>query len=290
MRVLGYRKPTHKVGIVKSTSISRILHVLLTLTVLCAFVRADNRGSAPQFTAKTLDGETFTNGSLSGGVVLLQFWTTWCPVCHEDQAAVDNIEAAFADQGLTVLAVDVGEPEATVRAYLQANPRSCRIVVSDGRSLAAQFGVHGYPHYVVIDRNGNIAASGSGGGGEGSLRYLLSRAGLRLHSDTPVAGNQNPASSSSPGIGRSTLINVPVGQSTLPLKPVPKTIFVLANGDRLEADHYALYPTSLHVVVGGQQRTIALSALDMKATVAVNRERGINLNIPKSRGEVFVTF
>jgi thiol-disulfide isomerase/thioredoxin len=275
---------------VKSTSISRIFHVLLTLTVLCAFVRADNRGPAPQFTAKTLDGETFTNGSLSGGVVLLQFWTTWCPVCHEDQAAVDNIEAAFADQGLTVLAVDVGEPEATVRAYLQANPRSCRIVVSDGRSLAAQFGVHGYPHYVVIDRNGNIAASGSGGGGEGSLRYLLSRAGLSLHSGTPDAGNQNPASSSSPGIGRSTLINVPVGQSTLPLKPVPKTIFVLANGDRLEADHYALYPTSLHVIVGGQQRTIALSALDMKATVAVNRERGINLNIPKSRGEVFVTF
>jgi hypothetical protein len=58
----------------------------------------------------------------------------------------------------------------------------------------------------------------------------------------------------------------------------------------LEADHYALYPTSLHVIVGGQQRTIALSALDMKATVAVNRERGINLNIPQSRGEVFVTF
>jgi hypothetical protein len=44
------------------------------------------------------------------------------------------------------------------------------------------------------------------------------------------------------------------------------------------------------VVADGQQRTIALSELDMKATVAVNRERGVDLKIPKRRSEVVVAF
>jgi hypothetical protein len=80
--------------------------------------------------------------------------------------------------------------------------------------------------------------------------------------------------------------------SSVPLqtKPIPKTVFVLANGERLEADHYTLDAGSLQVVVGGEQRTIALSALDMKATTAANRERGINFKVPQSRSEVFLAF
>jgi hypothetical protein len=77
---------------------------------------------------------------------------------------------------------------------------------------------------------------------------------------------------------------------TLQTKPVPKSVFVLANGERLEADHYTLDAGFLHVAVGGAQRTIALSALDMKATTAANRERGIDFKIPQSRSEVFLAF
>ena len=48
--------------------------------------------------------------------------------------------------------------------------------------------------------------------------------------------------------------------------------------------------TSLHVEVDGQQRTIALSKLDMKTTLAVNHQRGVDLNIPQSRSEIFLAF
>ncbi len=276
------------IGIVNSTRINRIFYCLLTLMLYCALGAADTRGPAPQFTAQTLDGETFTNASLIGRVTLLQFWTTWCPVCHGDQSAVDNIESMFASQGLTVLAIDVGESEATVKNYLQANPRSCRVVVNDGRGLAARFGVHGFPYYVLIDSHGNIAGTQSGGGGEALLQHLLKRAGLGSQPDTAAVGQQKSAPS--PGIGRSSVIEVPLGPSAVPSKPTPKTIFVFVNGERLEADHYTIDAALLRVMVGGQQRTIALSTLDVKATVAVNRQRGVEFKIPKSRSEVFVTF
>jgi thiol-disulfide isomerase/thioredoxin len=272
---------------VKSSSTSRVLHGLLALMVLCALARADTGGPAPQFTAQTLDGETFTNASLSGRVTLLQFWATWCPVCRNDEPAVDNIERTFAGKGLIVLAVDVGESEETVRTYLQANPRSCRVVVNDARSLAARFGVHGYPYYVLIDSQGKIAGIQNGSGGEASLQYLVSRAGLTLRAGTSEAGYQRPGPL--PVIGRSTVIDVG-GQSTVPQKPGPKTIFVFANGERLEANHYTLDTILLHVMVGGQQRTIALRALNIRATLAANRQRGVNLKIPQTRSEFFVTF
>jgi len=268
----------------KPTAVRGLAFALLSI-VLSGLAHADT--AAPQFTARTLDGQTFTNSSLRGNVVLLQFWTTWCPVCHQDQAVVDHLQAAFGGSGLVVVAVDDGEPEAVVRQYLQASPRSVPVVVSDGHSLAARFGVHSYPHYVVIDRNGNVAANqGGGGGGEAYLRYLLRSAGMPPKVGTVEASNrQAPATPSGP-----QLVYVPPTKAIVPVKAIPKTIFVFTDGARLEADQYELHSTFLHVSAEGQDRSIPLNALDIKKTIAVNRERGINIKIPSSANEVFLAF
>lgn len=271
---------------VKSTNIARILQTVLILTVLCGIAKAEIAERAPQFTAHALDGETLTNSSLSGNVVLLQFWATWCPYCRRDQSVLDSLEREFTNEGLIVLAVDVGESEAVVRKYLAENPRSCRVILNNG--LAARFGAHGFPYYVLIDRNGNIAGTQNGSGGEMALRHLLSRAGLGVHSDTRNAGNHESASS--PSSGRVKVIEAPRTESARPPKPNPKTIFVFANGERLEAEQYTIDAGFLHVVTGGQQRTIALGTLDLKMTIAVNHERGIDIKIPQSRSEVTIAF
>ena len=155
-----------------------VLCGLLALSAAAAFAGSDAREPAPRFRAKTLNGENFTNDSLKGKVVLLQFWTTWCPYCRREQSLVDDLHQEFAGKGLVVLAVDVGESKKTVKKYLAANPRTVRIVLNDDTNLAAMYAATQYPIYVVVDREGNIAAMQRGGGGEGALRSLLSRAGL----------------------------------------------------------------------------------------------------------------
>jgi thiol-disulfide isomerase/thioredoxin len=148
---------------------------------------SDNNGSsgpAPRFHAKTLDGQTFDNQSLKGKVVLIQFWATWCGFCRRDQPAVDKVTKEFAPQGLTVLAVNVGEPRLVVEGYLENNPRACHIVLSKESNLQQAFKADGFPKYVVIDREGRIAANQQGAGGIIALRDLLSNAGLR--SATPA--------------------------------------------------------------------------------------------------------
>jgi len=260
----------------------RFVYAGLTIALMCAAALADTR--APQFTATTLDGQTFTNSSLNGSIVLLQFWTTWCPVCHHDQAAVDAVQAEFGSSGLVVIAVDDNEPEALVRQYLQANPRSVPVVASGGHALAARFGVHSYPTYVIINRSGNVVLNRGGGGGEPYLRYLLASAGVGSRPQSLQASNA-PSSSSGP-----RLTYVPAMPNAVPVKPIPKTIFIFSNGDQLEADHYTVYPKFLHVTADGQDRSIPLTALDLPETIALNRQRGINLKIPTSGNEVFVAF
>ena len=142
----------------------------------------NNREPAPRFTATTLDGEKFTNDSVKGKVVLLQFWATWCQYCRRDQPAVDSIVHDFPDK-LVVLAVDVGESKKKVRQYLQDSPRACKIVLTENTNLAAMYAAKSFPLYVVIDKDGNIAGTQHGAGGEGSLRQLLKKAGLDLESE-----------------------------------------------------------------------------------------------------------
>ena len=150
--------------------------VLLTSTLTFA---ADEEGQpAPRFHAKTTTGESFTNDSVKGKVVLLQFWTTWCPYCKKEQSLVESIDREFAGKGVIVLAIDVAESKKKVRQYLQDSPRSCRVVLTEDTNLAAMYQANSYPIYVVIDREGNIAAEQRGAGGERSLRRMLRKAGV----------------------------------------------------------------------------------------------------------------
>ncbi|HKS74459.1 MAG TPA: TlpA disulfide reductase family protein [Terriglobales bacterium] len=154
---------------------------LLAVVLLSCFsltLAAQDREPAPHFRAKTLDGQQFNNASVKGKVVLLEFWTTWCPYCKQEQPVVDQITREFADKGLIVLAIDVGESKKTVKKYLQDTPRSCPIVLTEDTNLAAMYEAKSYPIYVVIDRDGNVAAEQRGAGGEDSLRHMLRQAGL----------------------------------------------------------------------------------------------------------------
>jgi thiol-disulfide isomerase/thioredoxin len=139
--------------------------------------------SAVRFKARTLDGENISSDSIQGKIVLVQFWTTWCPYCRKDAEAVDAILREFQDQGLVVLAVNVAESKKTVIKFLAESPRNCKIVLMTDTNLAAWFAPKVFPSYAAIDREGRSAGEQKGAGGERSLRHLLRGAGLRSDDD-----------------------------------------------------------------------------------------------------------
>lgn len=157
------------------------LPLIIVIGVLAA---SKDKEPAPRFSATTTSGEKFTNDSIKGKVVLLEFWTTWCGFCADEAAFVDKIGHELAPKGLLLLAIDVGESKKTVKKYLEQHPRDCRIVMMEDTNLAAMYQATVYPIYVVIDRDGNIAGTQRGAGGEGALRRLIARGGIESPDDS----------------------------------------------------------------------------------------------------------
>jgi hypothetical protein len=86
------------------------------------------------------------------------------------------------------------------------------------------------------------------------------------------------------------LIELPGAKGDETAQNLGPTVFILASGERLESSRYVLTPDSLRVEIDRRQRTIPLADLNLDATLAANRERGIDLKVPTDRSQIFLGF
>src|SRR5271156_5222659 len=79
--------------------------------------------TAPDFSLKTLDGKDVKLSDQKGSVVMVDFWATWCPPCRASLPHVQKVsaDAALAQKGLKVFAVNDKEDADTVKKFLTDN-------------------------------------------------------------------------------------------------------------------------------------------------------------------------
>jgi hypothetical protein len=97
----------------------------------------------------------------------------------------------------------------------------------------------------------------------------------------PVVIRQTPE----PPVPKSQVIEIP-SRANPNAKMLPPTIFILANGERLETRRFVLTASNLSISIDRQQRTVPVDMLDINATITTNHERGIDLRIPADRNEI----
>ena len=124
--------------------------------------RLDPAVALPDRRAPTLDGQEVSLRSFQGKVVLINFWTTWCSWCRRERPALEALYTQYQDQGLVILAVNIGETAAQVNAYVIQHGLSFPHVLDPDMQVAAWFGVRGTPSNFLVDRSGNIVGGGSG--------------------------------------------------------------------------------------------------------------------------------
>jgi hypothetical protein len=93
-----------------------------------------------------------------------------------------------------------------------------------------------------------------------------------------------------PSVPKAQVIEIPAVANSAAAKMLPPTIFILANGERLESRRFVLTASHLSVSIDRQQRTVPLDMLDINATVTANHERGIDLRVPFDRNEISLSF
>jgi peroxiredoxin len=93
--------------------------------------------AAPDFALPDLDGHTHRLADYRGRPLLVSFWATWCPSCRREMPALAALRKAIADDGIAVVAIDVGDRADNIRNFLQAHSVEGLTVLRDADKKAA---------------------------------------------------------------------------------------------------------------------------------------------------------
>jgi thiol-disulfide isomerase/thioredoxin len=94
--------------------------------------------------------------ALSGKVILLDFWASWCEPCRQSFPWMAQVQQRLGPQGLVVIAVNLDRDRKLAARFLEQMPAEFRIEYDPEGKLAEQFGVVAMPMSFVIDRQGRV--------------------------------------------------------------------------------------------------------------------------------------
>lgn len=113
------------------------------------------------FEVRRLDGATLKLSDLTGKVLVLNFWTTWCLPCREMEPLVERVAEKYRENSeVAFLAVNGDDEESLVKAYVEREKVSTAVVFADG--LERFFSVNVLPTLLVLGRDGRILYRGEG--------------------------------------------------------------------------------------------------------------------------------
>ena len=137
----------------------------------------DRQREHADFTLADLSGRPWTLKSLTGKVVLVNFWATWCPPCRKEMPDLEAIYRQFKERGLVILAIS-DEDASKVKPFIEERKFSYPILLDPGRKVNETFRVFGIPKSFLYDRNGKLVAQAIDMRTHRQFLEMLARAGL----------------------------------------------------------------------------------------------------------------
>jgi len=108
-------------------------------------------------------GEHFRLSDLSGRVVVLNLWSTWCKPCIAEHSTFERLARRFAADSVQFLGIVGEDTPDRVLKFEETNPTGYPNLHDKDGTVSSAYGSRGVPHHVVIDRNGMVVYSAPGG-------------------------------------------------------------------------------------------------------------------------------
>jgi thiol-disulfide isomerase/thioredoxin len=127
---------------------------------------AVNVGDTPTYSFKSTKGQTVSNESLKGKLVLIDFWATWCGPCMAEADHMVATNAKYKDRGLQIVGVSLDEN----RTKMDATAKNLKFdwpQYFDGNvwktKMAQEWGVNSIPRTFLISPEGKVLWTGHPG-------------------------------------------------------------------------------------------------------------------------------
>lgn len=91
-----------------------------------------------------------------GKVILLDFWASWCGPCRQSFPWMNDMQAKYAGQGLTIIAINLDSESDAAREFLTEVPASFVLGFDPEGKSAEAMQVEAMPMSYLIDRHGQI--------------------------------------------------------------------------------------------------------------------------------------
>jgi thiol-disulfide isomerase/thioredoxin len=146
---------------------------------------------APDFAVQDLAGEEVRLSDFRGKTVILDFWATWCGPCKAAMPHLQELAAAYKDQGLVVLSVATEDERADFEKFVKTNQRQGKFPdirwAHDQAERGAEriskalYDVNAIPAQFIIDPAGEVVDVVVGySEGERILDAALPKAGIKV--------------------------------------------------------------------------------------------------------------
>ncbi len=111
---------------------------------------------APDFALTTFDGETITLESLRGQLVLVNFWGSWCPPCHDEAPDLEDAYNDYKDRGFTILGVNWLDTPTGAAEFIERYSVTYPNGEDTRERIAKAYHIQGAPENFLIGRDGNV--------------------------------------------------------------------------------------------------------------------------------------
>ena len=128
---------------------------------------------APALKVTALSGGEIDLAALRGKPVWLVFMASWCPSCQDEFPAMNSFALRYAEHGLQVIAVDLGEPQAAVQAFADQLRVQFPMGLDPDGKAARDWGVVVPPIHFWIDKGGIVREGALGGIGRDIMAEAL---------------------------------------------------------------------------------------------------------------------
>ena len=114
---------------------------------------------APSFKLRNIKGNYESLDSYRGGVVVLNFWATWCAPCRIEMPSFEKLYRRYRSEGVTVLAITLDKnSENKIKSFVDEYGLSFPILLDEKGEVERLYPSMTIPFTYIIDRQGRIVA------------------------------------------------------------------------------------------------------------------------------------
>jgi thiol-disulfide isomerase/thioredoxin len=118
--------------------------------------RRGRENFAPEFEIDTLQGQKVSLKELSGRVIVMDFWATWCPPCRASVPELKDLTKRYPLEKLVLISVSADKDEGAWREFVAKKKMDWAQYRDVDDKVLKSFGIHSFPTYLVIDGDGII--------------------------------------------------------------------------------------------------------------------------------------